>query len=400
MMISKKSMCGAVVGGFFLLSLHAADGKTVWEERFVSNGNIRSNGYSLVRDNKKDTFEVKDGVLTVSFFNSPYKGTYFRKNAPVIPAGEFSFELKSCVNGKLNSDNLSLKLHYGQHVFSFRFPHWEVYDPVRKKWFAAGDVKDREWHRYKIRFDAQKKLAEYFIDDMENPVSVREDFIFDPKILPCFGIENYGLSMENISYSLRNLRMTELSGASADPGSIRLEGTALFRGISASEWPLDRLVKKLGEKTVRTYVLETPGAHVDNGSNWFDLQPKPPRQPSSLPKNIILADIPLSALPPYFHQHILQSVRAGGRLIILRGYYSLNKGNYSGSVLEKILPVTVNDKWGEPRPLSDAKTVKRNGKTVLAIRKYGKGSVMAALEMPHLEHAGDCLLEYDFEKEG
>ena len=246
--------------------------------------------------------------------------------------------------------------------------------------------------------DAEKKLAEYFIDDMENPVFVNEEFLFNPKILPYFGIENYGLSRETVSYSLRNLKMTELSSEGSSSAEIRLEGTSLFKGISSSEWPLDQLVKKLGGGNVQVYVLETPGAHVDNGLNRFNLQPKPPRSVSILPENIILADIPLSAIPPYFQRQILQSVKAGGLLIILRGYFSLNKGNYSGSVLEAHLPVNVRDKWREPEVLPGAETVKQNGKTVMAIRKYGKGQIIAALEMPHLENAGACLLEYDYGK--
>ena len=44
------------------------------------------------------------------------------------------------------------------------------------------------------------------------------------------------------------------------------------------------------------------------------------------------------------------------------------------------------------------KTTVQNGKTVMAIRKYGKGKIIAALEMPHLENAGACLLEYDYGK--
>lgn len=392
-----KKIFTLLLGLFVFFFLHSAEEKVIWEESFRKDGPLENAGYSVYRKNPKDVFEVKNGVLNLSCFNAPYKGTYLRKPVPIVPKGEFSFEIRTCTNGKLNSDNSSLKIHYGQHVFAFRHPHWERYDLEKKRWYVAGKINDSKWHKCKVRFDAEKKLAEYFIDDMEFPVSVNEEFLYKPKTLPFFGVENYGLSQENVDYSLRNVKVTEIP-ASAESSTVRLNGTSLFQGLSASEWPLEALVKKLGEETLQVYTLETPGAHVDNGANFFDLYPKPPRRGSVLPKNIILADMPLTAVPPYALQQILDSVNAGGRLIILRGYFSLNKGNYAGSVLEKILPVDVKDKWSEPKILADASVVTRNGKAVIAIRKYGKGKVIAALEMPHLGKVGESLLEYDFEK--
>ena len=393
-MINKNVILTAV---FSVFSLLCADSKIIWEEPLSGNGSLESNGYSVYRTNSKDTMEIKDGVLNITCYNSPYKGTYLRKAVPIIPKGEFSFEIRTCTNGRVNTDNSSLKIHYGQHIFAFRHPHWERYDLDKKRWFVAGKLNNNQWHKCKVRFNAEKKLAEYFIDDMEHPVSVNEDFNYKEKTLPFFGIENYGLSRETVSYSLRNIRMTEYSDLGTS-SAVRLDGTSIFKGISSGEWPLEELAAKLGEKKITVYTLETPGPHVDNGANLFNLQPKPPRQTSVLPRNIILADMPLSVLPLYAHHQILESVKAGGCLIILRGYYSLNKGNYSGTVLEKILPVDVSDKWGEPAVLADAAVVKQNGKNVLAIRKYEKGTVIAALEMPHSGNVGQCLLNYDFKK--
>ena len=159
-------------------------------------------------------------------------------------------------------------------------------------------------------------------------------------------------------------------------------------------------MKKLGEKKLQIYNLDTPGQNVGNGANIFNLVPNPPLNPAELPRNFILADIPLNTLPPYVHKQILASVKNGGRLIVLRGYFSLNKGNCAGTELAKILPVSVDDKWSEPAVLKNAEIISKNGKTVMAISKYGNGKVIAALEMPHLQKVGDCLLEYDYNNEG
>ena len=385
----------------FLLStgLYASE-KVFFEEKFSKDGTMNDNGFVQLRTNNKDIFEVKNGVLNITCFNSPMKGTYWKKNAKIIPQGEFSFELRTCIGGKQNRDNLSLKFHYGQHIFAFRYPNWEVYDAAKRKWSAAGRITDSKWHTLKVRFNAAKKLAEYFIDDMQNPVFINEEFIYNPKLLPYFGIENYGLSKETVQYELKNLKVVELSGKETAAGPVKLNGTSLFKGISSTEWPLNALVKKLGEKKLQIYNLDTPGQHVDNGANIFKLVPNPPLNPSELPRNFILADIPFNTLPPYVHKQILASVKNGGRLIILRGYFSLNKGNCTGTELAKILPVSVNDKWSEPSVLKNAEIISRNGKTVMAISKYGKGRVIAALEMPHLQKVGDCLLEYDYNNEG
>ncbi|MBR2508782.1 MAG: hypothetical protein IKB71_03450, partial [Lentisphaeria bacterium] len=226
-----------------------------------------------------------------------------------------------------------------------------------------------------------------------------EEFIYNPKLLPYFGIENYGLSKETVQYELKNLKVVELSGKETAAGPVKLNGTSLFKGISSTEWPLNKLLNKLGEKNIKIYNLDTPGQHVDNGANIFKLVPNPPLNPAELPKNFILADIPLDTLPPYVHKQILASVKNGGRLLVLRGYFSLNKGNYAGSMLEKILPVSVDDKWNEPQILDGAEVISRNGKNVMAVSKYGKGKVFVTLEMPHLQKVGDCLLEYDYNKE-
>ena len=70
--------------------------KVVWTEKFEKNGTLMDNGYTQVRDNKKDSFLVKDGVLTMICQNSPYKGSVFQKKVPGVVRGEMTFEL--CVN--------------------------------------------------------------------------------------------------------------------------------------------------------------------------------------------------------------------------------------------------------------------------------------------------------------
>ena len=76
---------------------------------------------------------------------------------------------------------------------------------------------------------------------------------------------------------------------------------------------------------------------------------------------------------------IRKAVENGAKLIILDGEFTLQKGEYAGTVLEDILPVSVKDKWGEATPLPDAKIHKHNGKDSIVWKNVGKGTVYVVL---------------------
>ena len=90
---------------------------------------------------------------------------------------------------------------------------------------------------------------------------------------------------------------------------------------------------------------------------------------------IVLADMPLKPIPPYVRKRIIKSVENGGTLIILGGLFTLQKGGFSGSELEPLLPVSIKDLWSEVTALPDAKVFKFDGRDAVISRTYGKGMV-------------------------
>ena len=58
------------------------------------------------------------------------------------------------------------------------------------------------------------------------------------------------------------------------------------------------------------------------------------------PRLIILCDIPAGkVLPSFVAEQIEKAVKKGSSLLLLGGYFTLNKGEFKGSVLERIIPV-------------------------------------------------------------
>ena len=152
----------------------------------------------------------------------------------------------------------------------------------------------------------------------------------------------------------------------------------IFRGVSDTHWPLKDLAASFGEKEITEFVLQLPDHHLDNKNTRFDLQPKP--SPSKAPaKYIVLADMPAPPIPQYALKMIRQTVENGGKLIVLDGVFTLQKGEYAGTVLEEILPVSVKDKWGAAVPLPGAKIHKHNGRDSIVYWNAGKGTVYVVL---------------------
>lgn len=146
-----------------------------------------------------------------------------------------------------------------------------------------------------------------------------------------------------------------------------------MRGPSDLHWKYKELTAKLGEE-VSEFSVAPSGYHVSNAPNAFALFPKPKlRMP--LYKYIVLADMPYKPIPDYVVKHILNSVKNGGKLIILGGYFTLQKGGYVGTEFEPILPVSIKDRWKEVTALPDAKVFQFNGKDAVIYKPYGKGMV-------------------------
>ena len=118
------------------------------------------------------------------------------------------------------------------------------------------------------------------------------------------------------------------------------------------------------------FFLQTIGAHPGTTFNKYELAPKPPVNVSILPSRIIFADMPLRPIPEYARKNILHAVRNGAKLLILNGYFTLNKGDFSGTEFAKILPLDVTDPWNDVKITGG---IRKKFNTVFA--GCGKGEV-------------------------
>ena len=357
-------------------SAQPAEPKVVWSEKFEKEGSPADNGFTLAVDNRKDQFTIRDGVLTMVCQNSPYKGTRYKRNVPGLLRGELTFEASTGSGTEYN--HFSLVMNMGGLFLSWHSPSaWLIFHPKENRWQTlTALLKNGSWHKYKIRFDALSRKAEFYVDDMANPVFIDENSEYVPRREVTFQIANYGLCSGTIVNRLRNIELKAVPVK--QKGDTALKGTMIFRGISDTYWPLKKLADSLGEKEVSEFFLQIPPHHTKNSNIHFGLQPKPNPYRSSA-KYIILADMPATPIPPYTLKMIRHAVEEGGVLIVLDGMFTLQKGEYAGTVLEDILPVSVKDPWGEASPLPGSEIFKHNGRTAVVSRMTGKGKVCVVL---------------------
>lgn len=353
------------------------EARTIWQERFSVDGDLSANGYVQTVNNGKDQFSVKGGVLTMICQNSPYKGSTYTKAMPGVLRGEITFE--AAVGEGNGYNHYSLNLFFGDLNVAWR-PNrsWQLYHPKENKWYVLTNlIGNGKWHKYKISFDAVKKIAEFYVDDMENPVFIDQKSEFLPLKETLLQIRNYGLCNGTIVNKIRNIELRVVPEKKKNKSAV-LSGTILFQGASTDEWKALDFARSLGETEVSSYILQCPAHHTTNDNTPFDLQPKPgPNR--GMPKNVILADIPAKPIPDYTLKMIRDAVENGARLFVLDGLFTLQKGEYAGTVLEEILPVSVKDPWKKAVPLPGASFLKHNGKNVIVYKKVGKGVVYVVM---------------------
>lgn len=153
-----------------------------------------------------------------------------------------------------------------------------------------------------------------------------------------------------------------------------MSGTLILRGFSDTHWNLKALSAKLGESKVSEFSISTFGLNPKDEFNNFtmDVKPNPSMGPS---KYIIMADVPYKPLPEYVTEHIIRSVERGGKLIVLGGLFTLQKGEFKGTAFERIFPVSIKDPFKEVTPLPEAKVFRFKGRNAVIYRPYKKGMV-------------------------
>jgi hypothetical protein len=380
--------------------------KVMWKDSFGNSGSLVKLGWKEVRKLSGDDFKTEKGTLKALCSFKPYRGSCYTTSIPFIRKGYISFEANINAGHASRYKHLSLqfKFYNIMTTWSGYSKSWSRY--YKKAWKNIGKVSNAEWVKYKIAFDTDTGAVEYYIGDMENPAMVDSSVTLKPEKNGKGRLEigNYGLANDTVLNELRNIRLVKVTGdgRKAAVGSSAM----LFCGVAFDYYQLDKIVSQLSASGLQKYTLITGLAlHAEN--NLY-LDKKPSTKLKSLPKYIIMADMPLGrSVPQYVQKMIADSVKNGSTLLILGGMFTLNKGEFKGSPVEKILPVRINSPWdvqklnapavvkssltGKPlvkylhklQLTQNGKVMVRAGKYPFIVSgKYGKGKIIVCFGMP------------------
>jgi hypothetical protein len=162
-----------------------------------------------------------------------------------------------------------------------------------------------------------------------------------------------GITNGPVVYGLDNFVLQSLDPAEEAEAT---EGgdCLVFRGLAFERYRLSEALAATGEKKIRKYSLLNWRSPPE-ARNTFKLDRLPSSATVARARSIILVDMPAGPdgiLPDFLLRQMADRVRAGGRLIVLGGLLTLEKGNYQGTPLEPVLPVELSaDVWRlRPRP--------------------------------------------------
>lgn len=383
--------CLFIVSTILCTCFHAhASEKLIWKDKFAGSKTMEEAGFRKTRTLNGDEFKLNNGILTMTFREwKPYKGTSYQLPLPAVPRGVFTFEVKLASAGAKAFNNASLIVGLGPHRTFFRNNYWVIHRPKHGDMLPYMPVKLNQWTKYKIVFDADNRMAEYYINDMKKPYMVDIDSEANKKPLS-LTIANYALTKGAVTHQIRNMKLVQLP-----PEQKEMSGLIRFHGVSF--YP-ESFVKSFGEKEIINCNMDF---HRANFKVQNRIKMTPVRIPwTGIPKYMIMENMPASIFTKFDQRSMIHAVKSGSHLIILGGLYTLNKGEFSKSLLKNILPVAVQNVWAVKRfdkPLTtsfgpvfhihDLKLLpgaevlmSANGTVPLLVRKkIGKGSVIVFL---------------------
>lgn len=317
--------------------------KTVWTEDFSKGPTFEDNGYKPDgKPDPADKAEFKDGDLT--FQCAKGIGSRFIKKVPYIRKGQFSFYWKLNMKRAPGFNHLNMIMRfYNMHLYINGGAGAIMrYNGGKKDDKRLSQLKNNTWYRVCIKFDMDKKRVEYYINDMRTPVLVDEDFVFPADVAekPTFMIGNYGKSNGTFANCVRNIELKEiLSDEAAEEKPVKKEGAVILHGYCSEFYRIAELIRTSGDGKVQNFFLTSDNSS-ETPRNILQFEKMPGFSGKNIPRLIVLCDIPAGKiLPERVLRQIESSVNKGSVLLVLGGYFTLNRGQFGGTILEKMLPV-------------------------------------------------------------
>jgi len=347
---------------FFLSTMLYAG--VIFSENFdgIKDGtDLKDLNWTVKANEKQSLWKVEDGILKVTCFHNPYNGGYVEKEIPVIRKGTLDFDTNIAMEGKGNARGIALtvEIYNISTWFHDYCSDWRRYFPEGPSKRMEGyniepvghriltKIKKGKWNHYRIYFDADKGLVEYYCNDMTDPVYVDED-------VPVLGRAEYeggkirlasmGFVNGPVTYGIDNIVLADAQ-TTGDTKASKKNTILIFQGISSNEYRVADALKKLKGYSIREYWVDILYSGV--ARNRFKMKKFPGSITMSRSKLIIFVDVPVgpNCLPNYFLSRLEEWVKEGGILITLGGPFSYGKGMYKGTILEKILPVNITGPW-------------------------------------------------------
>ena len=235
-------------------------------------------------------------------------------------------------------------------------------EPVRHHRIAK--VKADEWHHCRIKFDAPNDRAEFFMDDMSDPafiagsMSVWSEAEFLGGELRIGGMGG----SRNCEAEFRNVILSE---AEKDGKSPARTETLVFNGMVHEFYGVEDVLK---HDNPRVYLLDFT-RYCYWSKNCYKYSRLPGMETVSRARRIVLVDAPASfdhVLPDFLLDDFAQAVEDGAELIVLDGPFALDRGEYAGTPIARILPDGALHGTAFPLPVAEPEILER---------KVGKGQV-------------------------
>ena len=388
--------------------------KIIFAENFDSADALSTWRISTADDGPQ--FRIDNGALSVEHKHKPNYGSFIEMRIPLIKKGRIDFDVLIDPERKapfnrigltLDIFNISTFWHDSCNDWRMYFPEPEVkrlpyffIEPVGHKKIAA--VQKYKYSHYRIVFDHDADLVEFYVDDLKDPKAVRYDVsvmghaFYQGSYLR---IGSYGYAQNPYRTLVDNIVVTEMP--EGKDGEVKRTENLVFDGLLTTHILMKQVLK---EENFRVYHWDSPGANVSNTNNCQYMK-MPSFQTVKNAKRIIFNDAP--NVPEPLQKKILQSVSEGADLIIFSGLCSLGKGEFKDTLIGNALPVILTDEWAiagshekpiklDPKsglvpdgavmyyywnlkPSADAEVIATadNGKIpVLVRRKFGKGSII------------------------
>lgn len=348
----EKKVHRAVKGIKTSLSNPVPGEKIIFSENFNSPEALSKWRISTAADGPQ--FRIENGALSVEHRHKPNFGSFIEMRIPLIKKGRIDFDVlidperkdpRDRIGLTLDIFNISTFWHDSCNDWRMYFPEPEIkrlpyffIEPVGHKKIAA--VPKYKYVHYRIVFDHDADLVEFYVDDLKDPKSAR----YDVSIMghayyqgAFLRIGSYGYTQNSYRTLVDNIVVTEMSER-AD--SIRKKDEILvFDGLLTTYLPMKRVLK--GAK-FRVYHWDSPVYNVSNTNNYQYMK-MPGFQTVKNAKTIIFNDAP--NVPEALQKKILDSVKEGADLIIFSGLCSLGKGEFKDTPIGRALPVILTDEW-------------------------------------------------------